>query len=145
MSIYIQTTAVTRLLFLLFIFIFCFSIWGLRYSRNNMSETNERDVAIHDNGDIDSWLEFVDFDNKTVQVLTIEDVKRDIKFEASDDFLRFLKNECSSCRILPVTFICGKNREKRNRECDLSEPYILYVATRKVKPILIQNNPKSNP
>lgn len=146
MQIYIRPTVVTRLLAILLVFVFCFGVWSWRYAKN-LRETEVREMetiklTVHDRGYINSWLMFVDREKKTAQVLTVEDVKRDIFFEAQDEFFDFLENECSSCKILPVTFVCG---DKINLECDLNKPYDLYVLNRKVRPVIVRKNPKNNP
>ncbi len=129
---------VTRVLALLFIFVAGFGVWSSCQHGQDISRAVEINPEVHITGDINSRLMYVDETTKEVQVLTFEDIKRDIVFEADDGFLYFLKEE--KVKILPVAFICGK---KRNLECDLTKPYVLYVATRKVKPLLVRKNAAS--
>ncbi len=129
-----------RALALLYLSVFIFGVWSCRHGQD-LSKAVERDFSIHDKGYKNSRIIDIDFDRKLVQVLTFEAPRMDIVFEAGDEFLAFMKGN-SKAGLLPVTFVCGK---KPNEECNLNKPYVLYVGTREVKPILVQKNKNSGP
>lgn len=128
---------VTRSLALLFLFVFIFSIWSYRQSWN-ISQAVDRDIAVHGQGYKNSWVIKIDSISKSVRVQTVEgkeETRIDIVFQVDDEFLYFLQNNSHENWLLPVTLLCGK---KAGEECDLNEPYVLYVATRRVKPLRVQ-------
>ena len=139
-----KSTTKTRLLLIFTLLVIGFGLWSCRHSQD-FSKTVQRNLTVHDKGSLDSRLMYVNFDEKLVQALILTGEKRDIVFEAEDEFLDFLRLPNGKAKIgwlLPVNFVCGK---KPDEECNLNKPYVLYVATRKVKPVIVRKNLQSNP
>ena len=114
-----------------FMSILIFGIWSCRHSRETVHPTQDIHVQLFENARVDS----LDKERKLVELI-IPDTGMGILFEAEDEFLNFLQERINW--IVPVTFYCDG---KPSKDCDLKKPYDLYVATRKVKPVIVSPKP----
>lgn len=94
------------------------------------------DDFIHLKGYFNSTVIDIDYENKLVEVLTVDSPRLDIIFEGDDEMMNFMIEKSHIGWLLPITFYCENS--KWNESCKMNEFDTLFVAARKVKPKVIK-------